>query len=168
MLAVEGFTEPHLDVRLGEHEQWEMFQIPVSDTLADKQTQGKAFARLQSRTPKKAIKAMAVGTYTNNVILTNTSDIPIKNASVIITALDLTPPIHQLDGLTNDAHRFSRNELTYDLRQILPYKDSGQQSEMTIAITPSRGNVALIVSVTGDNFHGIGAFLILQFSQPSL
>lgn len=162
-IKIEEFrSTPQITLQVGENTRWNMVQF--STPRAMKATDD-IVAEVRPQVWSSTHHLVHADRFVTSVVLNNVGTIPITGAHVAISVLPISRPREsvRLDGLGNDAHRFSNNEISYEVRRVDTYSDSGATLYFSIAISPAMGHVALMVFVNGDNMPGVTSIMELVF-----
>jgi hypothetical protein len=110
----------------------------------DRATSDETFKKLLARLAVHRVTSFRVpeSELRTNVILKNVGNVPIRSAIAAIHVYSPTGPV-RVDGLTNDAHRFANDEISYDVQRFDPFADSGQTLYFSISIRPADSRVAI-------------------------
>jgi hypothetical protein len=160
--VAEWRTEPRISAYVEGPVRWEMVQVSTA-RINDSATSDETFAKLMPKLVVHHATAFKVpaSEFRTNIILKNVGTVPIRYANAAIDVYSPTVPV-RLEGLTNDAYRFSDREITYDVQRFDPWSDSGQDLYFSISIKPAHGLVLLIVFIHGENMHGVTAVIELN------
>jgi hypothetical protein len=150
-----------VEIFFSESRRFPATSVPHVNTLES------AIANLSETIRKTPINHLHIAPNTGkiimNVIVRNTSDIPIHNAQVQIMSTT------RIVGKTMGAYAFSNKDVTYEERVMVPFNRLGQEYFISIEFEDegSIPAVGITVTVDGDNmtpYVGQGNFVLIR--QP--
>jgi hypothetical protein len=131
-------------------------QMPGFEVPSDDQNLFKELNRAESLVrPVIYKRSPYTDTSVTNVIVRNTSDVPIKDATVMITCNCA------IKGLTEGAYQFSYQQISYDVREMRPYSHIRTIYDFSVQI-PNTQSDRLVVSVEADHmksYTAVGAVI---------